>query len=135
MLNDYICEHYDIWQVGTMRRGSSYKHNIAVLVPKGTTITQDGVLPGGALIVDPWARSLGHPVESSLAVSEDKFVYKVALYPLVVNYNSANEKNLEETIREFRQENPNFEQRRAAAFAKIEIFGEEKPKTSPLVSL
>lgn len=153
LLNDNIRQHYDILQAGTMQMYSNlgagliYAHNIAVLVPKGKGANiklktplmgyknDNDVLPSNALIVDPWARSLGNPAKSCLGVSTREFTYNVTLYPLVFNYNSANEKNLEETVREFRQDNPDFEQRRAAAFAKIEIFGEEKPKASALASL
>ncbi|MCL5273006.1 MAG: hypothetical protein M1486_06890 [Gammaproteobacteria bacterium] len=120
MLNDDIRKQYDILQVGTMRinqgkMGLNYAHNIAVLVPKGSKVLKNGPLPEGALIIDPWARSLGHPVNETLAVSPDKFIFHDCLYPLIVNYNSANEKNLEETVSEFREDNPSLEQERAIA--------------------
>lgn len=140
LLNDDVRLHYQILQVGTMRamgRGNKYyyRHNSVVLVPNGTDIPKDGSLPSNALIIDAWLRSLGHSAESSLGVSAEHFAFQSSLEPVVVNYNSANEKNLEETVRDFRQDNPDFEQRRASAFAKIEIFGEEKPKASLLTSL
>jgi hypothetical protein len=136
MLNDDIRAQYDILQVGTMYKSGSYTHNLVILVPKGKGAeVKSDFLPEGSLIVDPWARSLGQPAVVSLGVSPDNFIFRLSLHPLVVNYNTANDENLEETVRNFKLENPNFEQQRAEAFAKIEIMGDEKPKASPLSSL
>jgi RavJ, Peptidase domain len=120
MLDDNVRENYDILQIGTMRmdqglgvtrsgeRGKSYAHNIAVLMPKGKGLSQDGKLPEGALIVDPWARALGHTKESTILVTPEKFIFKTSLYPLMVNYNSAKDDTVEEAIATFKQENPDI---------------------------
>jgi RavJ, Peptidase domain/Domain of unknown function (DUF5617) len=142
MLNDDIRENYDILQMGTMRInqgrgfGMNYAHNIAVLIPKppgakDLDIPKDGPLPKGALIVDPWARSLGHPAEKTLGVSEDNFQYKGTLYPLVVNYNSAKEENLNEVVAEFKEDEKYYgvdiDKDRKEAHDKVPIFVNDKP--------
>lgn len=117
LLDDEIRENYDVLQVGSMYinqgYGNTYAHNIAVIVPKGSEVpTPDGQLPKGSLIIDPWARAMGYPVDQSLAVPPEKFAYKSSLYPMKVNYNSANEENLEETVQQFKSENPELLQKK-----------------------
>jgi RavJ, Peptidase domain len=98
MSDETVREHFDILQAGSMYmdqgRGMVFAHNISILVPKGEDIelgrmNADTPLPDGSLIIDPWARALGHPVEQTLGVSPEHFVFEDCLYPLVVNYNSA----------------------------------------------
>jgi hypothetical protein len=101
ILNDNIRKNYDILQVGTMELYGRYLHNIAVLIPKGIKLTHNNQLPKGSLIIDPWARALGYPPETTLGVSPDKFEFKARLYPIKVNYNSAEEIDFEKSVKKF----------------------------------
>lgn len=116
LLNDEIRKNYDVCQVGIMRDRNQFKHNICVLIPKseGKVIREKlknssygkntsilfnlGDLPKETIIIDPWARSLGHPVEKTLAVYLKDFYFDDHFDPFIINYNSGNDPNLEEAI-------------------------------------
>lgn len=101
MLNDQVRKYYYILQVGTMELDGRYLHNIAVLILKGTKLINNYQLPKGSLIIDPWARALGYPSEKTLGVSPEKFEFKTRLYPIKINYNSADEKDFEIIVQKF----------------------------------
>lgn len=123
LCNDELRANYDILQAGTMEgrtarsRVIAMQHNIAILVPKGTGADYPGgrtPLPDGSLIVDPWARAMGQPANVSLFVKPKNFCYKKSLYPLEINFNSANlpapnpftpAPDIEDVVRDFKKSN------------------------------
>jgi hypothetical protein len=106
LLNKEIRDHYNVCQVGMMRDPSTlrYAHNICVLIPKesGSIASNKNLsmdkLPNGSLIVDPWARALGHPADTTLAVPLSKFHFKEFFDPFIINYNSGADETLEDTL-------------------------------------
>lgn len=66
-------------------------------MPQGTPV-KSGELPPDALVVDPWGRALGHPQETTLFVDFNNFCFKDSLYPFTINYNSAQDRSLEDSI-------------------------------------
>jgi hypothetical protein len=94
----------------------SFAHNICLLIPRGEGESLRDVprgkhlnkedLPTGAVIIDPWARALGHPADRTLNVTLDNFEFKSTFFPFVINYNSGEEYNLEEQITNINKELP-----------------------------
>jgi hypothetical protein len=101
LIDDEIRKNYDILQIGIMESKGRYLHNIAVLIPKGTEPTMYGQLPEGSLIVDPWARALGHPADQTLGVTPEDYYFNDFLYPMMANYHSGAEADLEKTCTDF----------------------------------
>lgn len=107
LLNQEIQKEYDICQIGIMKnKNGAYMHNICVLIPKGSQLEMKkdlnmSSLPEGALIIDPWARALGHPAETTLGVPLAQFRFKHSFDPFIINYNSSNDSELTHTIKEF----------------------------------
>jgi hypothetical protein len=113
LMDDDIRGKYDVLQAGTMNN----QHNIAILVPKGLGASFQGGnahLPEGSLIIDPWARAMGHGADAALFVSPEEFCYRDSLYPTDINFNSAAApvranpfapppKPMEEAVREFKE--------------------------------
>ena len=83
-----IIKSYNVCLVGIM----SGSHNIALLVPKELALRavdiKKGILPVGTLLIDPWAVAVGYPVEQSLAVSQESFLYQIYLENMTVHYQS-----------------------------------------------
>jgi hypothetical protein len=100
MEND-VRKHYDILKTSIIITGE--EHNIAILIPKGNKLAEIKLneLPKNSLIVDSLGRSIGNSAAKTLATSPEDYYNKDDLYPMIVNYNSAAEQNLEETINKF----------------------------------
>lgn len=90
-----ITKDYNVVMAGIMGN----KHNIAILIPndpkainldaeKNAAKIKEGFLPRGSLIVDPWARALGHPVETTLAVPAENYHFEMSLPGMRINYQS-----------------------------------------------
>ncbi len=93
-----IREKYDILQVGILNS----KHNICVLVPKGTIIpTNKSDLKeeffNKCIVIDPWLRSLGIPAEATLFVPWKDFLLNHKPEPFIIHYNSGTDATLSHT--------------------------------------
>lgn len=125
LINDDIRKNYDILQIGIMESKGRYLHNIAVLIPKGSEPIMYGELPKGALIVDPWARALGHPANQTLGVSPEDYYFNDVLYPMTINYHSGDEEDLEKTCADFITAFELKTEKTITEFNTVKIFLEE----------
>ncbi len=95
--NRAVTDEYNIVMAGIM----DDRHNIALLIPKKYEFANDdpkikaGRLPPGSLIVDPWARALGHSPEISLAVTPEKFHFYGSLPGVNIHYQSKHDATVE----------------------------------------
>lgn len=95
--NPAITDNYNVVMAGIMGN----KHSIGILVPIKYEFTAQhpkikaGKLPPDSLIIDPWARALGHPVEMSLAVETEHYVFNEQLAGMSIHYQSKHDDTLE----------------------------------------
>ena len=73
--------------------GESLNHTIVILLPKNASPLTEGwqtadSLPKGMLIVDPWAMTMGHDIDVSLAVKPRHYIYADLLERISLPYQS-----------------------------------------------
>ncbi len=85
--------------------GPSLNHTIVILLPKDAlppTLNESCLsleqLPKGTFIVDPWAMSMGHPMDVSLAVKPSRYVYSELLEKIALPYQSMNDPTVPQKI-------------------------------------